>query len=319
MLKVPCILGDIPAETLGFCQCHEHLMISKGVSYELVPALCMEDISKTQAELLQYKRSGGNAIIDAQPVGCNRMEIALAQLSHDADIHIIASTGFHKLCFYPKSHWIFTATEKELESLYIHELTIGMFSQCDTQFPDTYSNYKAGIIKTALDVVGLTPSYKKLFCAAMTASLQTHTPIMVHIEKGSDPLALLDYMITYGMDPHSLIFCHMDRACADISIHKKVLSKGVFLEFDTIGRFKYHNNLKEVEIIKTLLAAGYGNQLLLSLDTTRERLKAYTDNAVGLDYILTTFIPLMKKEGITTEQIHKFFHENCIQVLSTYT
>lgn len=316
MYKISTILGDIPANLLGFCQCHEHLMIRKGFSCEVVPSLCIDQPAKSKQELLAYRDAGGNALIDAQPLGCNRMELELAQLSLESGIHILASTGFHKLCFYPKHHWIFTMTSKQLEELFIHEINIGMFTDCDNTLPNMYRNFKASIIKTAIDTAGLTSPYKKLFCAAIAASLKTKTPMMVHIEKDADPIALLNYLLSQGMDPEFLIFCHMDRACKNIALHKEVLSKGVYLEFDTIGRFKYHSNEKELEIIKELLEGGFENQLLFSLDTTNERLRSYCSGAVGLDYILITFIPLMLENGITTTQIHKFFYENCIRILS---
>ena len=59
-----------------------------------------------------------------------------------------------------------------------------------------------------------------------------------------------------------MIFCHLDRACDDINTIKKIVSKGVFAEFDTIGRFKYHSDEHEIEIIKELLADGYQHQIL---------------------------------------------------------
>ena len=75
----------------------------------------------------------------------------------------------------------------------------------------------------------------------------------------------------------------MDRACGDIETLKKVLDYGISLEFDTIGRFKYHSDVRELELIRQILDWGYENQLLFSLDTTRERLKTYTARRSGTD------------------------------------
>lgn len=316
MTKIKTILGEIPANLLGFCQCHEHLMISKGTSYDINPALCIDDIIKTKQELLQYRDAGGQSIIDAQPVGCNRMENALGALSEETHINILSSTGFHKLCFYPQDHWIHTYSSKKLADIFIHELEKGMFISSDKCEPDEFCPFKASIIKTALDKEGLTARYIRLFNAAVEASICTKTPIMVHIEPDSDPLILLHYLTSRGIFPQKLIFCHLDRACNDINIIKKIVSKGVYAEFDTIGRFKYHSDEHEIEIIKELLTDGYEHQMLCSLDTTRERLRAYNPNGIGLDYILKTFIPLMRNTGISDKQIHNFFYENCIGALA---
>lgn len=39
MIRTVC--GDIAAENLGYCQCHEHLFIAKGISGEKIPSLSM--------------------------------------------------------------------------------------------------------------------------------------------------------------------------------------------------------------------------------------------------------------------------------------
>jgi phosphotriesterase-related protein len=315
MANIKTISGQIPSNMLGFCQCHEHLMISKGVSYDINPALYIDDIEKSKQELLRYRAAGGQSIIDAQPVGCNRMEHALGTLSEETQINILCSTGFHKLCFYPEHHWIHTYPAKELAGIYVHEIEKGMFVGSDKCEPNDFCSFKTSIIKTALDKEGLTDRYQRLFNAAVETSIRTAAPIMVHIEQGSNPLLLLDYLTALGMSAKKLIFCHLDRACNDIEIIKKIAGKGVFTEFDTIGRFKYHSDEHEIEIIKELLTAGYQHQILCSLDTTRERLRAYNTDAIGLDYILKTFIPLMQNSGIDGKQIHNFFYENCISAL----
>ncbi len=316
MSNIRTISGEIPSHQLGFCQCHEHLMISKGVPSDRNPALCIDDIEKSKQELLHYLAAGGRSLIDAQPVGCNRMEYALGILARETDANILCSTGFHKLYYYPEHHWIHTFSEKKLADTYIHEIETGMFVGSETCEPDDFCSFKASMIKTALDKEGLTDRYQRLFNAAIEASIFTNAPIMVHIEKESDPLVLLDYLTTKGVTAKKLIFCHLDRACDDINIIKKIVGEGVFAEFDTIGRFKYHSDEREIELIKELLADGYGHQILCSLDTTRERLRTYHANAIGLDYILKTFIPLMRNSGIGEKQIHNFFYENCVSALA---
>ena len=310
------VLGKISSEALGFCQCHEHLMISKGRSYTINKALCLDDYQKTLTELLMFKKAGGSMIVDAQPIGCNRMAAELELLSGESGVPIIASTGFHKMIFYPDNHWIFQLTEEEVYQIFLHELVVGMYIDCNLTHPKESINAKAGIIKTALDICGLSPQYEKLFRAAVEASKISGAPLMVHIEQNADPLALVDFLKRSGANLNKTIFCHMDRACADITIHKKVCDEGIYMEYDTIGRFKYHSDEKEIEIFKEMIFSGYEDQLLFSLDTTRERLKSYTPGAIGLDYIIQTFIPLLRKAGISKEQIQKISHVNCIKALS---
>lgn len=316
MSYIQTVTGPVPADQITFCHCHEHLMICKGVSSSVNPSLCIDDYEKTLSELKTFAASGGSAIVDAQPVGCSRMADALAGLAQDSKLIIIASTGFHKMMFYPDRHWIFKYTEDQLAEIFLHEISTGMYIGCDQAAPNTWINAKAGMIKCAYDTCGLDIQYKKLFNAAVSAAKETHLPFMVHIEQGSDPMELVAYLEARQMDLNRVIFCHMDRACPNLSVHKQLCEKGIYLEYDTIGRFKYHDAQHEAAIFSELINSGYGDRLLFSLDTTRERLKSYTPDGVGLTYILNTFIPLLKETGISDLQIQKIACQNPRRVLA---
>lgn len=316
MKEIVTVTGPIAPEELGFCQCHEHIAMSKGKSWYLNPALCIDDMAKSLEEVKRYKSSGGDSFIEAQPCGCNRMTEDLRKLSMKSGVHIVASTGFHKLCFYPDSHWIHSISETDLEEIFVRELTVGMYTDADYTYPSVQCSAKAGIIKTAYDTEELSPRYKKLFRAAASASLRTERIIMIHVEQNTNPILLQDFLLTLGMQPENLMFCHMDRACRDIRTHKDILKKGSYLEFDTIGHFKYHSDEYEMQLIQSLLDMGFAKQLLYSLDTTSDRLKSYNPDAVGLDYILTKFNTYLKTSGIFRDSIHMFSVENPARILS---
>lgn len=306
------VTGELSENRAGFCQCHEHLFISRGKSAEVNPALLLDSVEKTCEELRRYDAAGGGTVIDAQPVGCNRMPEALLKASQETGVSILASTGFHKMSFYPDNHWIFSAEEAALSKLFLAELTQGMYTDCDSAFPVRQTAVRAGLIKTALDCEGLTPQYEKLFRAAVCASRNADRALMVHVEVGSDPLALLEFLFAAGMPPERIVLCHTDRACGD-SVRRKLLDSGVFLEMDTIGRYKYHSDAREVEIFQELLDAGYREQLLFSLDTTRARMKSYTPGAIGLDYILEIFLPMLRRAGVSKTDLYDISHENCLR------
>lgn len=285
--------GPVAADALGHTQPHEHIFIAAGYAGLSNPSQVIDDCEKSLRELGDYRAGGGRSLVDAQPIGCGRSAAVLEQLGRDSGVHIIASTGFHKRAFYPTGHWMQTETVDMLGRLFVHELTCGMYLDGDNTPPAHPGAAKAGIIKAALDVPGLSGQYRTQFEAAAAAALQTGAPLMVHVEAGSNPVALADWLIKHGLPPTRLIFCHMDRAIPDSEIHLEVAGRGVFLEYDTIGRFKYHSDEAELDIIGRMLEAGRGRQLLLSLDTTRQRLRAY-GGATGLDYLLAVFAPRIK-------------------------
>ncbi len=297
------VKGELPSGELGFCHSHEHLFLLEGQSAKINKALRIDDYDKTLEEILLFKRLGGKSIVDAQPVGCGRMAELLYKVSAETDVNIVASTGFHKLIFYPKSHWIHSMSEEELTKLFVSELQTGMHASGDKELGERLAA-RAGIIKTAVDTAGMTKEYQKLFRAAAKASLQTGAPIMSHSETRTG-LEQVKFLSDEGVMPESMIICHIDRSIDDFTYQLEVAKTGVYMELDTIGRFKYHSDEDEVKLILKLIEAGYEDKILIGLDVTRERLKSY-GGEIGLDYIIENFMPLLKQHGITDEQIKKF-------------
>ncbi|HML67700.1 MAG TPA: hypothetical protein PKA81_04830 [Clostridia bacterium] len=308
--QIRTVCGDILPETLGYCQCHEHIFLRAGTTPALSPAICFEDLSRSAQELQLYKCCGGNAIVDAQPIGCGRDARALLALSAQTKVHIIASTGFHRLAFYAPTHWIFKLDTERLASLFEHEITQGMFESCDNAPPSSLPLCcRAGQIKTALEPEGITGQRRTLLLAAAQASVRTGAPLMVHVERGSDPVALLNFWEATGVSPQKMIFCHMDRMVDSLAIHQELCRKGAYLEYDTIGRLKYHTDEREAEIIEQIASSGYLSQLLLSLDTTRARLKSYGGD-IGICYLIESFSPFLKARGFSEQSLQQLQQQN---------
>jgi phosphotriesterase-related protein len=316
--------GDIKPEDLGYCQCHEHLFIKKGISGEKVPSLIMEDLSKTSQELKLYYGCGGRAVVDAQPVGCGRMAKELKAASEQSGVHIIASTGFHKLDFYRKEHFVYRMEEDLLVKLFCTELTEGMYTDHvnGEEVPSEKGPARAGIIKTASDGRDIRllednlPVYKKLFAAAGKAAKNTGAPVMTHLEMGRGADSQLEVLTAQGITPDRIIMSHLDRVINEglKDYQLEVAKSGVYLQFDTIGRFKYHDDASEAELISWLCEKGFDKKILIGLDTTNERLKSY-GGSLGLDYILVNFKEQLKKYGIGDELFHQFTVLNPMQAL----
>ena len=308
--RIVTVTGDITADSLEYCQSHEHILLRKGHSYEVNHALCMDDPAKSLRELQDYYKAGGRSIVDAQPVGCGRMAEELRDISEASRVKIIASTGFHKLLFYPEDHWIRKCGAEELAELWTAELEDGMYEDGDQSFPQEKTNIRAGQIKTALDWQGVTGRYRVLFAAAFRTAKETGAPIMVHVEQGSDPRKLIGVAKEAHIPAEQMIFCHMDRAVPDLRIHREIARTGAYLEYDTIGRWKYHSDREEIKILQGMIGKGFEDRLLFSLDTTALRLGAYDGGEITLCYILDHFISMMSEAGISDTVIGKISQEN---------
>ena len=277
------VLGDIDPADLGWCQCHEHLLLADGPSRRISGALYMPDYDKALAELKLYSRAGGKSMVDAQPYGCGRMAEETAQASKASGVHIIACTGFHKTEFLEES--VLSRGGGELSHIYANEVWHGMMGADGGRM-----KARAGIVKCAA-VAGemdASPAYAVLFEAAAQAASQTGAPVMVHTDKGADALRILAYFEQFGILPGQVMICHMDRSYDDIKVHEQVAESGAYLEYDTIHRLKYRSDEQEIDLIAHMVERGHGGQLLLGMDTTNERLKSYGAD-FGTDFILETF------------------------------
>ncbi len=309
MKTIMTVNGAIAPEKLGFCQSHEHLMIKKGFPASVFSHQQIDDIEKSTAELIEYYEHGGRSVVDAQPLGACRDTENLLEISKKSRVQIIASTGFHKMIFYPENHWIKTINSDELTEIYINELTNGMYIDGDLHKPEKQINACAGQIKTAIDSGKISYIYEKLFTAAADAAIESGSPIMVHIETDSNPVYLAEFFEKKNLDLNKIVFCHMDRSIPDLNIHKELCKRGVYMEYDTIARNKYHSDEKEIEIISEMIESGFENQILMSLDITRDRIKNYGGRP-GLSYILDNFINNLNSNGINKNLTDKFFIHN---------
>ncbi len=293
--------GDICPEELGHVQCHEHIFLKKGPSWERDAALCMDDFGRSLAELAEYRNAGGGAIVDAQPGGFGRDAGMLERLSRESGVKILAVTGFHKLMFMEKDAGLEKLGEEALMALFSEEITGGM-KDCGK----TLWGVRAGLVKGAFEEGGLGhPVYSRLFRAVAATAAKTGAPVLIHTERDTDIFSLIRFFEGYGVWASRLMLCHLDRTHYDAGYHKEVLAAGCFLCYDSVKRTKYVSHEQELGLIATMCKAGYEDRIVLSLDTTNRRLRSYYSQDMGLDYILKEYIPMLRQAGITRQQIRK--------------
>lgn len=312
---VQTVCGPLPVGQLGHCQMHEHIFLRKTPAALRNPALVMEDDAASVLELQQYRRAGGCAIVDAQPVGAGRDAEMLQGLSEASGVPIIAATGYHLFAFYQSDSPLLRPDEDVLYALYLSELTTGMLSY-QGEYDHTRSAVCAGIVKAAIPRQGPVASYRTHLTAAARAAGRAGRPLMLHTEAGQNAVAAVELCLACGLAPGSVIVCHADRNASDLHMHEALAALGVYLDYDTIGRFRYHTDEAEATLILHMLERGYGDRLLLSLDTTAQRLEAY-GGAIGLGYLLCSFYPRLAAAGVTGDVLSRLSTDNPRRVFLT--
>lgn len=313
MNNVETVLGPISPDSLKICQMHEHIFIRPTPNGKNNPALIIDDEVKSLAELGNYRTLGGSSIVDAQPVHAGRDIEALVRLSKASGVNIVASTGYHLLGYYDENSPILKMTNSKLYDLFLSEIKDGMLP-CNVSHQRT--DAKAGIVKAAIPAEGPVGRYETLLTAASAAAHDGNVPIMIHTEAGQNALNAVKICIDMGLEPKNIIICHVDRQASDFAPHDDIASAVVWMEYDTIGRFKYHSDEDEIKLISHMLKKGHLKQLLFSLDTTSLRLKSY-GGSIGLGYLFTSFLPQLKAHGIDEKTISAVISDNPKAALCT--
>ena len=107
--------------------------------------------------------------------------------------------------------------------------------------------------------------YAVLLSAAARAAAGSHVPLMIHTEKGLHVMEALEICYRAGLKPENIIVCHVDRQASDFGPHDRIAAEGVWLDFDTVGRFKYHSDAEEVALLQHLMP--YAGKIMSLLTT----------------------------------------------------
>ena len=153
---------------------------------------------------------------------------------------------------------------------------------------------RAGAIKGGASYHRITRSERKRLEAIGAASAATGAAVLVHTEIGTAAHEIVDLLESAGARPDRIALAHLDRN-PDWELHAEVAARGVTLEYDTIGRTKYHPDSVVLDLIERVAAAGHLDRIVLGLDLgSKDYLRAY-EGGPGLRYLMTAFAPRLRR------------------------
>ena len=309
MVKVRTVLGDVDVSTLGVTNAHEHVLIRSGLILIKEPDFRLDSVDKSVEELQDFRAFGGGTVVDTAPIGIGRDPDSLRLISRDSGVQIIAATGFHKTKYYLDSHWRFHYSVEEIARLFIEEIELGM-DQNGYEGPLVKrSAAKAGVVKVASDYQFINRPTQIAIEAAAIAHLATGSPVLTHTETGTMAMQQLRLLESHGVLPQHVTLSHMDRN-PDPYVHRDVAQAGAFLEYDGPGRVKYFPESTLIALIRSMFEARVGDHVLLGGDMARRSYwKAY-GGGPGIAYTLQHFVPRLRNEGFSAEDIHQMLVTN---------
>ncbi len=288
--QVITVTGPRPVATLGVVDAHDHLFIDS-------PAMkgqAFEDVDRAILEVREGQSTGIGTIVEMTPIGLGRNPAGMRAVAEATGVAIVAASGYHRDAHYPDGHWVHDATVETLQARIVSDLTTGMHPAdwLDPSLPPDAA--RAGAIKGGASYHRISRSERRRLEAIAGASAVTGAAILVHTEVGTAAHEIVDLLERSGATTNRIALAHLDRN-PDWELHAEVAARGVTLEYDTIGRTKYHPDSVVLDLIERVAAAGHLDRIVLGLDLgARDYLRAY-GGGPGLRYLMTAFVPRLRR------------------------
>jgi predicted metal-dependent phosphotriesterase family hydrolase len=287
---VVAVTGLVGADRLGVVDAHDHLFLDstalRGQSFD--------DTAKAIEEVLEGRASGIGTLVEMTPIGLGRRPDRMRAVAEATGVVIIAASGYHRDAHYPADHWVHAATVETLADRIVADLVTGMHPAdwLDPGLPPDAA--RAGAIKGGASYHRVSPSEARRLDAIGGASAATGAAILVHAEVGTMGHEIVDRLEAAGARPERIALAHMDRN-PDPEIHAELCARGITLEYDTIGRTRYHPDSVVLDLVEAVVAAGHLDRIVLGLDLgQRDYLRAY-GGGPGLRYLMTAFAPRLRR------------------------
>ncbi|MBU5347218.1 phosphotriesterase family protein [Paenibacillus lautus] len=313
--------GDISKEELGFTYSHEHIVCRPAFWQERgEDDLLLDDKEKSKLDVLDFKQHGGRSIVDATAIDYGRDVQAVQEIAVETGIHIVGTAGFNKSFLWDAkikeelkpltghyetyAQWIEAKSINALADFVIREVEEGLEG----------TPFKAGQVKFGTGYNRITPLEEKTLHAVARAHHETKAPIHSHTEVGTMALEQIELLKSEGVDLSFLSLGHMDRN-PDPYYHEQIAATGAFMSFDGIGKIKYAPESTRISLILELVRKGFEDQILISGDTARKTYYKHYDQGLGLEYIISKWVPRFVDEANRNgfdgpKLVEKFFVSN---------
>lgn len=360
MGKIMTVTGEIDADALGLTSMHEHLMcdtspalgpvakmysakipketltltmphlanLRGGISAFSNDCCTIDALGYTVDELNYFKEMGGNAIVDASPLGMPHNLSELKEASLRSGVKIVTCTGLYIQDAQPEEYR--NMPEDELVTLFKK----GIFEGMDE------SGVKAGFLKCAINTLDengqIAPCEIKAVRACAKAAAETGRSIHIHIAfplTAQHILPVAEMVLDFGVKPEKLLMLHMGSfvrvprtnqdyvndfssvKTVNIDMQLKLLDKGINIGFDSYGSLTptLPDNNDMNKALVELLRRGYGSQIVLGHDIT-DKSRGVSYGYTGFTDFIRNVLPVLKACGLEAEA-QKLVYENPARIL----
>ena len=289
------VLGDIEPQSLGATNYHEHLF---QVS-PLLPGDELNDEDKSSREAGLLKASGFTAMVDATPLGLGQNPEAIARISSQHKLSVIATTGRHREEHYASDHWVRNFGHDTLVAAFVRDLTTGMPIHEGAHILDAARSpednpVRAGILKAGIGYWAISTFEHQTLDALSVAHHTTGAPVMIHLEFGTAAHEVLDLLEKQSVSATSVALAHMDRNL-DPGLHASLVERGAYLGYDGMARAKSHSDHSLLELTQLVVEQVGADKLLLGGDVARASRYVAYGGMPGIQYLGERYVPRLRE------------------------
>ena len=303
------VTGPADPGDLGLTMAHEHVLLTSAGINRTYPELAERGRTREKAiSQLRAAREGGlGTIVDVTPMDLGRDAGLLREVSEASGVRIVAATG---VWFdVPRIFW--AMAPGEIAPLFVREIESGI--------EDT--GVRAGVIKVASHIGGVTPQAETVLRAAAIAQEATGVPVTCHSyapERVGD--RQLDILTAAGVDPSRICIGHSDDS-DELDYLTGVVERGAWLGFDHLN-FGHREGALTLEQrlanLVRLLDAGHAGRIMFGQDWAvnmpvlgagllAER-EAY--NPHGYLFVVKVVLPRLLEMGVDRATIERITVDN---------
>lgn len=306
MTIINSVSGQIDSSELGCTLIHEHLRVRSDAVFTQFPHLYNEEaeLQKAIEQVNAAIARGVKTICDPTVLGLGRDIKFMEKVVHETGIQLIAATGIYTYHYIP-THF----QNRDIDymaKLFVRDIEAGIQN----------TSIKAGFLKCATDVQGITEDVEKVIRAVARAHKETGVPIMTHSHPASGTgLLQLDILEDEGVNPENVLIGHCGDT-DDLDYLLRVIDRGAYIGMDRYGISRVLDTESRNNTVVALAEKGYADRMFLSQDHCctidwyePEVIKKLNPNW-SFTLIFDEIIPQLKQKGVTEEQIETMMYKN---------
>ena len=309
MATINSVLGPLDTSSIGLTLSHEHVLVTSAGIHHVYPEFIdrQETARKGVEDLKGAREYGLRTIVEVSTLDLGRDVRMMEQVSIESGVQIICATGIWRDI--PRTFW--SADPDAIAPLFVREIQDGIEG----------TGIRAGVIKVATDVGGVTPEGEIILRAAARAQKATGVPISAHTwspeRVGEQQVRIFE---DEGIDLDRVYIGHSNDT-TDTEYLTGLLKRGVWIGMDRFpgGTRPGTPDWKgRVETVKKLIDAGFAHRLMLSHDwsTTvtvaneQVRQERHRYNPDAYCFIFRKVLPKLREMGVSEDTLNQIMVDN---------